>query len=330
MSEEIKRSSGINRNHHHHHHRHHKRWLKWLGVLAIFVVVVLACFGVLAYRNVRNASNNMYNKSNKTTSGLTSQMNASKPISILVMGTDTGALGRSYKGRTDTIMMITLNPKTHKTLIVSVPRDMKVNLPGYSQYSPSKINAAYTYGGVDETISVIKNEFSVPIYAYGLINMGGLEKAINQVGGVDVKSPLTFSYEGYSFKKNVTYHMNGKKALAFSRMRYDDPRGDYGRQERQRLVVMALLKESASYRTLLNNEFLDSVSKQVQTDLSLNSMLKLATSYRSALGTIKSDHAQGTTSNIDGVSFEVVSKSERQRVSNEVRKSLGLKTKTVE
>lgn len=329
MSEEIKRSSDINRKHHH-HHRHHKRWLKWLGILAILVVVVLAGFGVLAYRNVRNASNNMYNKSDKTTSGLTSQMNASKPISILVMGTDTGALGRSYKGRTDTIMMITLNPKTRKTLIVSVPRDMKVNLPGYSQYSPSKINAAYTYGGVDETISVIKNEFKVPIYAYGLINMGGLEKAINQVGGIDVKSPLTFSYGGYNFKKNVTYHMNGKKALAFSRMRYDDPKGDYGRQERQRLVVMALLKESASYRTLLNNEFLDSVSKQVQTDLSLNSMLKLATSYRSALGTVKSDHAQGTTSNIDGVSFEVVSKNERQRVSNEVRKSLGLKTKTVE
>lgn len=329
MSEEIKRSNDINRKHHH-HHRHHKRWLKWLGILAILVVVVLAGFGVLAYRNVRNASNNMYNKSDKTTSGLTSQMNASKPISILVMGTDTGAIGRSYKGRTDTIMMITLNPKTRKTLIVSVPRDMKVNLPGYSQYSPSKINAAYTYGGVDETISVIKNEFKVPIYAYGLINMGGLEKAINQVGGVDVKSPLTFSYGGYNFKKNVTYHMNGKKALAFSRMRYDDPRGDYGRQERQRLVVMALLKESASYRTLLNNEFLDSVSKQVQTDLSLNSMLKLATSYRSALGTVKSDHAQGTTSNIDGVSFEVVSKNERQRVSNEVRKSLGLKTKTVE
>lgn len=128
----------------------------------------------------------------------------------MLLGTDTGALGRDYKGRTDTIMIMTLNPKTKTTTIVSLPRDMKVNLPDYPQYSPAKINAAYTYGGVKESINTIQEHFNIPIDYYVLVNMGGLEKAINQVGGVDVKSPLTFDYEGYRFEKGETYHMNGK------------------------------------------------------------------------------------------------------------------------
>jgi cell envelope-related function transcriptional attenuator common domain len=97
------------------------------------------------------------------------------------------------------------------TTIVSLPRDMKVNLPGYAEYSPAKINAAYTYGGVKETINTVQKYFNVPIDYYVMVNMGGLEKAINQVGGVSVTSPLTFDYEGYSFKKGKTYHMNGAK-----------------------------------------------------------------------------------------------------------------------
>ncbi|MCG4779125.1 LCP family protein, partial [Eggerthella lenta] len=73
------------------------------------------------------------------------------------------------------------------------------------------------YGGVKETIDTVQKYFNVPIDHYVMVNMGGLEKAINQVGGVSVTSPLTIDYKGYSFKKGQTYHMNGAKALAFSR-----------------------------------------------------------------------------------------------------------------
>lgn len=62
---------------------------------------------------------------------------------------------------------------------------MKVNLPGYPDYSPAKINSAYTYGGVDETVKTIKKYFNIPTDAYVMVNMGGLEKAIDQVGGVN-------------------------------------------------------------------------------------------------------------------------------------------------
>lgn len=243
MNEESNQNQPVHHSHHHHHHHHHRRKRLGLKILWSFIgllVILALIFAGVAWRNVHVATNNMYSESGaKTYRNADKVLKQGKPINILLLGTDTGALGRDYKGRTDTIMMMTLNPQKKTTTIVSLPRDMKVNLPGYAEYSPAKINAAYTYGGVKETINTVQKYFNVPIDYYVMVNMGGLEKAINQVGGVSVTSPLTFDYEGYSFKKGKTYHMDGAQALAFSRMRYDDPQGDYGRQERQRLVITA-------------------------------------------------------------------------------------------
>lgn len=165
----------------------------------------------------------------------------------------------------------------------------------------------------------------MPIDYYVLVNMGGLKKAINQVGGVDVTSPLTFTYNGSSFTAGKSEHMNGQTALNFSRMRYDDPKGDYGRQERQRLVITALLRKSISYKTVLNKSFLDSISNESKTDMMFSQMTKLALNYRNAAKTVKSDNVQGTGKMISGQSFQMVSTSERQAASNNIRDNLGLK-----
>lgn len=321
-SEEIK-------HHHHHHHRRHKHhWLRWLWVLIGVAFVIAVIFAAMAWRNLRDATNGMYSSSGVSGRSISSVLKQKKPISILLLGTDTGALGRTEKGRTDTIMMMTINTQTNKTTIVSLPRDMKVDLPDYPDYSPAKINSAYTYGGVKETIKVIKEQFGIPVDAYLLVNMGSMEKAIDQVDGIDVKSPLTFTYEGYSFKKGKTYHMDGKEALAFSRMRYDDPDGDYGRQSRQRLIIVALIKESASYKSVLNRKFLQTLSGGMQTNLTFSNMTQLALNYRDATKVVQ-DYASGTSDDEDGVSYQQVSYNERQRISNLIRQSLGLQTKTL-
>ncbi|MGE9898503.1 LCP family protein [Limosilactobacillus reuteri] len=310
---------------HHHHHRHHRRhrgWKIFWSVVGVLILIALF-FAGMAWHNLKSTTDDMYNSAGATKSRDAQKvLEQKRPVSILLLGTDTGALGRDYKGRTDTMMIMTLNPKTKTTTIVSLPRDMKVNLPGYPQYSPAKINAAYTYGGVKESINTIQNHFNIPIDYYVLVNMGGLEKAINQVGGVDVKSPLTFDYEGAHFTKGETYHLNGSKALKFSRMRYDDPEGDYGRQQRQRLVITALLKKSVSYKTVLNRSFLRSVSDSSQTDLTFNDMIRLARSYRDTNEHIVQDHAQGRGQNEDGQAFEVVPTSEQQRITNLLQNSL--------
>ena len=311
--------------HHRHHHRHHRRhngWKIFCWVVGVLVLVALFFAGV-AWHNLKTTTNDMYNSA-----GITKSRNADKvlaqkkPVSILLLGTDTGALGRDYKGRTDTMMVMTLNPQKKTTTIVSLPRDMKVNLPDYPDESPAKINAAYAFGGVKESIKTVQQHFNIPIDYYVLVNMGSLEKSINQVGGVDVTSPLTFEYEGASFEKGKTYHLNGSNALKFSRMRHEDPQGDYGRQQRQRLIISALLKKSVSYKTVLNRSFLKSISNSSQTDLTFNDMVTLARSYRGANAKVVQDHVQGRGQEIDGQDFEVVPTSEQQRITNLIQNSL--------
>ncbi|GEK28969.1 LCP family glycopolymer transferase [Furfurilactobacillus siliginis] len=304
---------------------------RWFWGIIVLLLLVIAGFGAVAYHNINSASDKAYksagiNKARDTKAVLKDK----RPISIMFLGTDTGALGRTEKGRTDTIMVATINPQTNKMLLVSLPRDTMTDIAGYPNQSPAKINAAYSIGDVGTTIKTVQNLLNVPIDYYALLNMGGLEKSIDEVGGVTVTSPLTFNYEGASFVKDQTYHMNGSTALKFARMRYDDPQNDYGRQNRQRLVVQALFRKSISVKTVLNPSFLNSISSESQTDLQSGDLVKLAQNYRSATKNMTTDHMQGQGQMINGQSFEVVSSSEKQRVTNELRKSLDLSAKADE
>mgnify|MGYP003030351220 FL=1 len=310
-----------------HNHRKHNQYkfkkIFWLFLLLLLILGV----GVagIAYRNIYRATTIVYKKANAHKERNAGKLIDNKrPISILLLGTDTGALGRKYKGRTDTMIIMSINPQKQKTVMMSLPRDMKVNLSGYSEYSPAKINAAYTYGGTKESIDTVQKYLKVPIDYYVLVNMGGLKKAINQVGGVTVVSPLTFTYLGDHFVKGKKYHLYGNDALKFSRMRYSDPQGDYGRQLRQRLILTGLLKKSFSYKTFLSSSFLKSISNQAQTDLNRSQMFGLSLNYRKVGNHVVSDHVQGVGKEIGGQDFEVVSKSELIKSSNIIRNNLGL------
>ncbi|KJW11883.1 LCP family protein [Levilactobacillus spicheri] len=308
--------------------RQRKRRHPVRNILLLILFVGLlggVAYGVHRYQSLQNTVKQSFKASGVTKlRNVDQQLAQKKPVSILLMGTDTGALGRTFQGRTDSMMVVTINPKTNKTTITSIPRDTAVNIPGYESQSPAKINAAYAWGQSKTAITTVQKMLNVPIDFYAIINMGGMEKIINEVGGVTLKPTLSFSYGGYTFKKGVTTHMNGKKALAYARMRDDDPLGDYGRQTRQRKVIMALLNKSNSISTLLNQDFVSSLSKQTQTDLTFNDLTALAQNYRAATKHIKTTHLQGTSQTIDAQSMEVASKSELQRVTNYIRKGLSL------
>lgn len=300
----------------------------------ILIVILLlliggGAYGMARYRSVEDTINSSFKASGVTKQrNVSQQIKSKKPISILLLGTDTGALSRTYKGRTDSMMVVTLNPQNDKTTITSIPRDTAVTIPGFEGQAPSKINAAYAWGSSKTTIKTVQQMLNVPIDFYALINMGGMKKVINEVGGVDVTPTLSFKYEGYTFKKGVKTHMDGAKALAYSRMRYDDPNNDYGRQTRQRSVLMALVKKSGSISTLLNQSFLDSLSSQVQTDLTFDNLTSLAKNYRSADKTVKETHLQGHGKELSGQDMEVMHKKELQRVTNFIRSGLDLPHKT--
>ncbi|TVV28588.1 LCP family glycopolymer transferase [Weissella cibaria] len=289
-----------------------KKMLLWILGIAVTLIVIGGGVAALALHNTTSKIHSMDSSLSKASDTKTS---AGKPVSYLLLGTDTGALGRTEKGRTDTMMVMSVNPNTKTTTMVSLQRDTKITIDGMTE----KLNAAYALGDAKQAMTTVEQLLDIKLDGYLLVNMKGLEQLVDAVGGVTVKSPLTFSYEGYSFAENQDVTMNGTEALAFSRMRYDDPRGDYGRQIRQQLVIEAVMnKLNADPKSALNNDFLDAVSDNVRSNISLTSMRNLATKYRDAGETINRDQMTGTGVMIDGVSYQEMSQDEITRVHNEI------------
>ena len=289
-----------------------KKVLLWILGIAVTLIVIGGGVAAFALHNTTSKIHSMDSSLSKASDTKTS---AGKPVSYLLLGTDTGALGRTEKGRTDTMMVMTVNPNTKTTTMVSLQRDTKITIDGMTE----KLNAAYALGDAKQAMTTVEQLLDIKLDGYLLVNMKGLEQLVDAVGGVTVKSPLTFSYEGYSFTENQDVTMNGTEALAFSRMRYDDPRGDYGRQIRQQLVIEAVMnKLKADPKSALNNDFLDAVSDNVRSNISLTSMRNLATKYRDAGETINRDQMTGTGVMIDGVSYQEMSQDEITRVHNEI------------
>lgn len=289
-----------------------KKVLLWILGIAVTLIVIGGGVAAFALHNTTSKIHSMDSSLSKASDTKTS---AGKPVSYLLLGTDTGALGRTEKGRTDTMMVMTVNPNNKTTTMVSLQRDTKITIDGVTE----KLNAAYALGDAKQAMTTVEQLLDIKLDGYLLVNMKGLEQLVDSVGGVTVKSPLTFSYEGYSFTENQDVTMNGTEALAFSRMRYDDPRGDYGRQIRQQLVIEAVMnKLKADPKSALNNDFLDAVSDNVRSNISLTSIRNLATKYRDAGETINRDQMTGTGVMIDGVSYQEMSQDEITRVHNEI------------
>ncbi|MFT8609917.1 MAG: LCP family protein [Liquorilactobacillus nagelii] len=325
----------LRRNPNHNSHQktaNHARLRKVCAFLLLISLVAFYGVGLYAYHMLGAAKttiNETYKKTNvKKLRNVSDVLQKKKPFSILLLGTDTGALGRTDKGRTDTIIIATVNPQTKRTTLTSIPRDTQVKVPG-SENSYDKINSAYTIGGVSTAIKTVQNSLHIPIDFYLLINMGGLRKLVDAVGGITIKPLLTFNYSYAHVTKGKTVTLNGKQALAYSRMRYSDPEGDYGRQKRQKQVIKAIVSKAMSSSTISNyKQILNTLQNNMQTDLSYNDMLTIETNYKSAASSIKSDVLQGEDATINGLSYQVATAKEKQKISDNIRSELGLDPST--
>lgn len=297
-----------------------------ITIFTIFFLFIGTAYGITKYYGVKKALDSSYHSSgiNKQRN-VSAQIKQKKPISILLMGADTKTLGQKYRGRIDSMMVLTLNPKTNKTTVTSIPRNIAVKIPGYGT---DKISAAYTHGQAKTTIATVQKMLNVPIDFYALINMGGTEKVIDQAGGIELRPTLSFKYDGYHFHKDELMKLNGKKALAYSRMYRDDPQGDYGRQTRERAVMTSLVHKSSSASILLNQCFIEALYSETQTDMTFNDLTSIVKDYRSARKRIEQTFLQGFSQSVKGQDMEVVDKIELQRVTDYIRGNLGLKKVT--
>lgn len=266
---------------------------------------------------------------NSATSALIAQR---KPISILILGVDQGLEGRHDKGNSDTLILATANPGKNKATMTSIPRDTLANIlgdPG-DKYNMFRVNSAYGIGGSKASMRTVSALLDVPINYYVEVNMKALKSLVNAVGGVDVNVPFDFSYDWCDFHKGKQ-HLNGRHAVAYVRMRHDDPRGDYGRQMRQRQVINAVIHKAISVDSIANYRNLVKIfTKYVRTNLTFNDMLALALTYRGCSQNIASGYIQGHDAWINGSSIQVVSTAELQKASDKIRTNLDLEKKVLD
>lgn len=304
----------------------HRRWWKTVGLILFALLIGGGLYGWQAYRAAQKTFSQTYHAlpSKPSDKAITS----GKPFAVLLLGTDTGALGRHDVGRTDTMIVATINPQTQTAKLTSIPRDTLVNIWG-SQQDDEKINAAYPLYGPATTLKTVEHLVNIPIHYYVLLNMGGLEKMVNAVGGVTVTPPLTFHYDQANVVKGRKIHLNGAQALAYSRMRHQDPLGDYGRQARQRQVIKALVLKEAGFSSFAHYQsVLGSLKQNMQTNLSFKDLLWIRTKYGHTSRHIRSQTLQGQPAVINGIDYQIASQSTLTKISNDLRQSLDLTAAT--
>lgn len=298
-----------------------------VGVIALFMVSCGIAWGAHMYFTVHNAIDSA-SGSNSATSG---KIAAKQPISVLVLGVDQGLEGRHEQGNSDTMILATANPAKNKATMTSIPRDTLVDVLGEpgNKYFMFRVNSAYEVGGSKAAMKTVSTMLNVPINYYLEVNMKALKSLVNAVGGVDVQVPFSFSYDWCDFHKGKQ-HLNGRHAVAYVRMRKEDPRGDYGRQLRQRQVIEAVAQKAMSVNTISNyRELVTIFNKYVKTNLTFNDMFALAMNYRNCMKNLDSGYIQGHDAWINGSSIQVASTKELQKTSDKIRTNLNLEKETL-
>ena len=300
-----------------------KVYLIVLGILVTLVVIALG-LGAIFYTNLSHSINKTYEsveRSNVLRKTPVASDNK-EPFSVLLMGIDTGDLGRVEQGRSDTLMIVTINPMDEQTTIISLPRDTYVEIEGHG--TMDKINHAYAFGGTAMAIDTVQNYLDIPIDHYVSINMKGLKELVDLVGGIEVNNRFTFSQDSYYFSIGKI-SLNGDQALAYSRMRYEDPNGDYGRQERQRKIVEGLVKKIVSFSGVSKYQIvLKALEENMKTDMNFDEIQKVFFEYHNAFGKIQLDQLKGEGFMKENISYQRVANQELERVQKELKNQLNI------
>lgn len=186
---------------------------------------------------------------------------SSDVINILICGEEAM---NDNRGRTDSIMIATINQKDNNLRLTSIMRDTYVKIPGFSD---NKINAAYHNGGMKTLVATIKKNFGISVDGYVLVNFDSFQEIIDAIGGIDIElSEDEVSYlNRTNYISNPTNHnlhvginrMNGNQALGYARVRYvskDGKGGDFARTLRHRTVMQAI------YKRMMNKSALELVA----------------------------------------------------------------------
>ena len=317
-----------------------KLWKKMLLVIlgiALLVAVAVSAYGYTILKDTSSIMESTYDNLGEKD---TKDVFASKePFSILLMGIDTGDSEREdpWSGRSDSIMVATVNPDKKTTTLISLERDMLTELINENNkptHKYTKLNDAYAEGGVKMSKATIEDILDMNIDSYALINMQGLSNLVDKVGGIDVNNTLGSKISISDTEPEYTavinpgqQHINGDQALVYARMRYQDPEGDIGRQARQREVISQLLTRLLSLDSMSRyQDILTTLKGNMKTNIKFtpSSMTKML-GYKDSLENMDTIKLQGLGETIDSVSYQVMPANNLLSVQNAFKRSLSEK-----
>jgi LCP family protein required for cell wall assembly len=245
--------------------------------------------------------------------GYTPDLTGNRPISILAIGSGARPYQGPERGLADSIHLIEIDPKNRHAVIIGIPRDSYVSIPGYGM---NKINASMAIGGPQLLVRTVELLSGIHIQYFALTSFWGLTSMIDQIGGLTIRVPFPMhdSFSRADFHPGVQ-RLRGAEVLAFSRDRHSLRSGDFGRSEDGGRVLIAALTQ---FRTEFEKDptallrWVSAGMRSLSTDLPLTNVLRLAfMCARIPVGNVQNIVLPGGVGSANGMSIVRLSTSAR-------------------
>jgi LCP family protein required for cell wall assembly len=300
-------------------------WKRRIGVGVLVLLVLATVWGIAGYLSFRSGVDKANARLDQAVLPVLTKQNGlmlSNPSTMLLLGRDHANTDQRVNlNHSDSIMILRTDPSRHRLVYLSIPRDLRVPIPGHGE---DRINAAYALGGAALTIRTIESLTGLQINHVMIVDFGSFKSLIDNMGGVDVNVPAPIlsnkfdcpypasrcaRWQGYRFNKGMQ-HMSGQRALIYSRVRENQLNpadSDITRGLRQQAVMRAVMAKLLGFGTFLGLPFNgDSLLKPLTTDLSAWQFIQLGWVLKRA-GQTNAVHCRlgGTATSIGGASVIV-------------------------
>lgn len=281
----------------------------------ILIISMLLLSGVIVFAinlslETKNATSKMYKALERDKANKFDEIRVGdSAFTILLAGIEREK--EEKNGRSDMLLVVTVNPNSPKISMVNIPRDTLVYIEdlGYED----KINHAYSNGGIDYTINTVEKLLGIPMDYYVSTDFQGFEDIVDTIGGVEVDVPFSFKIQLADFSwKTYTkgpMYLEGDEALAYVRMRKKDPEGDKGRNSRQKQVIQDIVNKATSFSNITKvDNLVKDVGENVRTNIPASEYFGLMKLYQK----IKSSPIEQLQ--LEGIDKKKYSKIEKKEV----------------
>ncbi|HEM2664976.1 TPA: LCP family protein [Streptococcus suis] len=318
---------------------------KKIFLMSLAIIGLTVGAGLIYGASLLNFSTDAISKTFKQLDGeeKITPIDATEPLTILLMGVDMDQATRGGDwegGRSDSMILVTVNPKTKETNMMSLTRDIMVEIAeanGESSGTVEKLNHSYSYGQAPMAIATIEKMMDINIDRYIEINMDGLVELVDAVGGIEVNNTLGFPISISEHEPAYTsivqpgkQLVNGDQALVYARMRYDDPEGDIGRQRRQREVITAIIKKLLQLDGFTQyKKILTAISNNMRTNIEISpATIPNLLGYKDSVSKLNSYQLRGVDQMVDAIYYQLPTSEHLLEMQNILKKSIGLEEKT--